>query len=77
MISSSVFCLTQTICEHYIFVKPNLPMFPVVIGTREKLQRYFNLSSMKQDLIHSNSSVKYSWCCEFSKLGAFSGTREI
>ena len=44
----------QSFCNHEIFVKLNLPLFVVLVGQREKSQKYFDLSAFKQNLNDSN-----------------------
>ena len=53
---SSVLGLFSAIRNKRIFVKLNLSMFSLLIKTREKSQKYFSLSAISQNSIHSNPS---------------------
>ena len=44
----------QSFCNDEIFVKLNLPIFVVLVGQREKSQKYFDLSAFNYNLSDSN-----------------------
>ena len=46
--------LFQSFCTYEIFVKLNLPVFPVLVSKRGKSQKYFGLLAFSKDLNHSN-----------------------
>ena len=56
-------------CNHEIFIKLNLPILLVLVGQREKSQKYFDLSTFKQNLNDSNLGVM-----NFQKWELFSGS---
>ena len=49
-----VWAIFQSFCNHDIFVKLNLPMFVVLVGKREKSQKYFDPSAFNYNLNHLN-----------------------
>ena len=46
--------LFPSFCKHEIFIKLNLPILLVLVGQREKSQKYFDLSTFNQNLNDSN-----------------------
>ena len=46
--------LFMSICNHEIFIKLNLPILLVLVGQREKSQKYFDLSTFNYNLNDSN-----------------------
>ena len=46
----------QSICNHEIIVKSNLPTFVVLVGQREKSQKYIDLSPFNKNLNDLNLS---------------------
>ena len=44
----------QSLCNHEIYIKLNLPILLVLVEQRGKSQKYFDLSAFDWDLNHSN-----------------------
>ena len=56
MIASNNLVPFRSFWNHEIFVELNLPIFPVLVRSREKSQKYFDLLAVKQILILSSPS---------------------
>ena len=69
---SSILSLCQSICNHEIFVKLNLSIFPVLVGRREN-HKDASILAAKQTLIPSNPSSTLD-AMNFQKLQLFSGS---
>ena len=59
--------------NHGIFVKLNLPIFVVLVGQREKSQKYFDLSTFNHNLYDSNPWSSLG-VMNFQKWELFSGS---
>ena len=51
-----IFSIFESFCNHELFARLNLPMFPVLVRGREKSQKSFNLLALFKLFI----SVQYS-----------------
>ena len=60
-------------CNHEIFIKLNLPILLVLVGQREKSQKYFDLSTFNYNLNNSKPCSSFG-VMNFQKWELFSGS---